>query len=177
MRSFLFLLFSATVGIAFAQNAPKLEKIAIGNSGCAAYFPKGMPAADLSYSQDSSAVYTTEMEVGEHVFGNITVKFKAPFSSATDANLEEVMINYLEFLQSLFGVTATAGVGRGHKMESNPKAIGVIDYWEDEDGLQYAIKAWADPGYIGIMYIYGDEDYPVFNLQQMYLDGFRFPGK
>lgn len=68
---------------------------------------------------------------------------------------------------------AWAGAPHGGR----PHALGMIDYWEDRDGLSYSVKGWIDPNFLSVMYIYGEGDYPSFNLQEMYLNGFRFPGK
>lgn len=177
MRTFLALILAMGALTLAAQNHPKLEKMPIGKSGCSGYFPKGMPAFDMSLSEDGSEVYSSEMEANGYVFGNITVKFKAPFQKSSNSNMEDVLEAYLEFLQKQFGVTGTAGLGRGHRMEGAPHALGMIDYWEDRDGLSYSVKGWIDPNFLSVMYIYGEGDYPSFNLQEMYLNGFRFPGK
>jgi len=178
MRTLLAMLFALTVVFpanCYAQSAPRLEKKVIGNSGCFGYFPKDMPDFEVSYSEDGAAVFTSEIEVGEHNFSCITVKFKDPFVDSDREDMQELLISYLDFLQSQFGVTGTAGYGKGHTLESNPNATGILDYWEDADGLQYAVKGWVDQSYMGINFIYGKEDYPFFSLQEMFLNGFRFP--
>jgi hypothetical protein len=78
------------------------------------------------------------------------------------------------FLQTAFEVTGSAGAGTGHTMDGMPDVRGVIDYWETAEGLQFSVKGWINKKYLGFMYIAGVEEYPFFNLQQMYLDGFRF---
>ncbi len=153
---------------------PRLSKMAIGQSGCAAYFPAGMPDFELSKSEDGADVYTSEVEVDGFLFGCIAVKFGEPFTDSSPEEMEALLISYMEFLQSNFGITASAGVGKGHTLESAPDARGVIDYWEDAAGVQYAVKGWVNQQALGIMVIYGASEYPHFNLQQMYLDGFRF---
>ena len=70
---------------------------------------------------------------------------------------------------------AFTGIGSGHTLESNPIAKGYIDYWEDVEGDKQAVKAWIDGNYLSVMYIAGDIDNMNFNLQQMFLNGFRFP--
>ena len=153
---------------------PRLSKMAIGQSGCAAYFPEGMPEFELSKSEDGADVYTSDMEVDGFRFACITVKFVEPFTDSSPEELEELLIGYLEYLQSQFDIASSAGVGRGHTLESAPDARGVLDYWEDSEETQYAVKGWINQRALGIMLIYGESEYPHFNLQQMYLDGFRF---
>lgn len=156
---------------------PRLSKTVIGNSGCSAYLPEGFPEFEVSLSEDSSFVYVSEMEVGSFLFGCITVKLAEPFNeTASGDDYENLLISYMGYLETAFNITSTAGVGRGHTLESTPGARGVIDYWEDESGNQFAVKGWANPNNLAVLYIVGAEEYPYFSLQQMYLDGFRFGG-
>lgn len=155
-------------------DAPRLSKMPIGNSGCSAYFPSGMPAFEASKSEDSSDVYTSEMEVGEYRFGCIAVKFAAPFTDSSPEEMEDLLVSYLDFLKEQFGVTSSVGYGKGHLQDGHPEVRGVIDYWEDADKTQFAVKGWVNQQYLGIMFIYGATEYPIFNVQQLYLDGFRF---
>ncbi|MCC6722907.1 MAG: hypothetical protein IT258_00255 [Saprospiraceae bacterium] len=156
------------------NNVPRLSKMAIGQSGCYGYFPAGMSEFTPSKSEDGADVYTGEAEVDGFHFACITVKFAEPFTDSSPEEMEELLISYMAFLQEQFGITTSAGVGRGHTLETAPDARGVIDYWEGADSVQYAVKGWVNPKALAIMMIYGATEYPIFNLQQMYLDGFRF---
>ena len=146
----------------------------IGQSGCSAYFPEGMPDFELSKSEDGADVYTSEVAVDGFMFGCIAVKFVEPFTDSSPEEMEGLLISYMEYLKSHFEITASAGVGKGHTLESSPDARGVLDYWEDAEKTQFAVKGWVNQRALGVMIIYGPIEYPNFNLQQMYLDGFRF---
>lgn len=173
--AFLFLPFLLAAQTEATVKVPRLSKTAIGESGCSAYFPEGMPDFELTKSEDGSDVYTGEVEVdGGYLFSCITVKFGEPFTDSSPEEMEELLISYMEFLQTNFEITDAAGVGKGHTLESDPDARGVIDYWDDDEGIHFAVKGWVNQKALGIMLIYGKGEYPHFNLQQMYLDGFRF---
>ena len=133
-----------------------------------------MPEFELSKSEDDAEVYTSDLELDGFRFASVSVKFSEAFTDAEPEDLEDLLISYLDYLKEKFEIEDAAGYGRGHTLESASDAIGVLDYWEDGDGLHYAVKGWINPKYIGIMFIYGEGDYPHFNVQQMYLDGFRF---
>lgn len=176
----IFIFLTASFFNAFSQSepvstkAPRLGKTDIGQSGCSAYLPPGMPEFDLSKSEDNSDVYTSEVELDSFVFGCIAVRFSEPFTDASPDEMEELLISYMDFLKSPFEITSAVGYGKGHLLDGYPDARGVIDYWEDGNGRQYAVKGWVNQKYIGFLYIGGAGDYPYLNLQQMYLDGFRF---
>ncbi len=160
-----------------AQSTPKvprLSKTPIGNTGSFAYLPenKATNPFELSYSPDSSKVYTGDFLEGEHHFSVILVKFN--FSLNTQLEKENMILNYLEYLKTSFNIVQSAGYGKGHTLESAPEATGVIDYWVDKDKDKWAIKAWADGNTLAVMMLYGATEYPIFNVQQMFLNGFRF---
>ncbi|MCL5073002.1 MAG: hypothetical protein M1308_19250 [Actinobacteria bacterium] len=135
-----------------------------------------MPEFDISYSEDSSIVYASEVQVDNHYFGLICVKFFSKLEG-TDSEKEDLLINYLDFLKTAFKIKESAGYGKGHSLESCPSAKGVIDYWEDEKGQKWQIKGWINEEYLSVLYIYGKLEYPNFNIANMFLNGFRFPEK
>jgi hypothetical protein len=164
------------VTVGFGQNpVPRFSKIPIGDSGSSAYFPEGIETFELSYSEDSSKVYTGETYSSDYLFGTITIKFAQPITADQEMYFDTLAISYLEYLRTVFEITSYAGIGSGHTLDSNPKAKGYIDYWEDSEGDKWAVKAWIDGNYLAIMYVVGDIDNINFNVQQMFLNGFRFP--
>jgi hypothetical protein len=169
LRAVLFLL-GLTAGNVWSQDVPRFSKIELG-AGMKAYFPD-KPEVKHTLSEDSSDVYTCEVTWKEFFFSTIAVKFS---QALPEENLEPLAESYLDFLKGQFGVTEAAGYGRGHTMESNPKAKGIIDYWEDSDKNQYSVKVWIDPNYMGVMMVYGPKEFPNVNVTQLFLNGFRFP--
>lgn len=162
----------------FAQTedikVPRLVKKTLENTGCSAYFPNDEELVlELSYSEDSSKVYTGEVYSGDHHFAIILVKLN-DMELQNKEEKESIMVNYLDYLQENFSIESAAGYGKGHTMESDPDAVGVIDYWEDVDGDQWAVKAWANKKFLAVLMLYGPIEYPLFNVQQLFLDGFRF---
>lgn len=176
MKFVIILLAFITLSTSFAQEeykAPRLQKTPIGTSGCYAYMPQGDITFDVSYSEDSSEVYTGEITEGDFHYGIIVVKLRETVLETSD-DKTALLESYLDYLKTSFNVTDAVGYGEGHTMESNTDAIGVIDYWIDAEKDTWQIKGWADSGTIAVLMIYGPREYPNFNVQQLYLDGFRF---
>lgn len=157
------------------ETFPRMVKQDIGTSGCQAYFPGTVESFELSYSEDGASVYTGEIEVNGYNFATITVKFANPIPDRAGVVWDGLVDSYLTFLQQQFSITESVGLGKGHSLESHPIAKGYLDYWEDADGIQYVIKVWMDENYMGILFIYGDINQFNFNIQQVFLNGFRFP--
>ncbi len=174
------LILSLFSGLSFAQEdeyeftPPRFVKQPIENTGCYAYFPDDVEMEfDLSYSPDSSKVYTGDFLSGDFHYSIILVQMKdVVLEDATEK--EEMLVSYLDYLQNSFSIVATAGYGKGHTLESNPNAVGMIDYWEDNEADQWSVKAWADGSTMAILFIYGGMEYPSYSAAQLYLDGFRF---
>lgn len=156
----------------FAQ-VPRFAKYPVGTSGASAYYP-GEPEFDLSYSEDSAAVYVGEVAMDTFTFSTIIVQFKDPIGDDKAIN-EGLLVSYLDFLQQQFDIESSAGYGKGHTLESAPDAVGVIDYWLETDGTNYQVKGWVNSTHLAIMMIYGSSEYPNFNVAQLFLNGFRFP--
>ncbi len=175
ISSLLFLL--ACVTLLSAQVAvPRFAKYDVAETGCKVYLPGDPGEFELTLSEDKSEVYTAEVTHEDYNFAVIVVKFSEPIGDATD-DKNDMMTSYLDFLQKQFAVTDAAGYGLGHTLESAPDAVGVIDYWEDSDGLQYAVKSWCDGNFLAVLVLYGSEEYPYLTAQEMFLNGFRFPAE
>lgn len=159
-----------------AQKIPRFQKVSISTSGCTAYMPSVPEAFSQSFSPDSSVVYQGECTFDGFEFGVIAVKFHLPVGGS-DKDKEDLLVSYMDYLKGEFKVKASAGYGRGHHLDSEPSAVGVIDYWKDQQGGEIAVKAWINGELIGFLYLSGKTEYPNFNVQQLFLNGFRFPKK
>jgi hypothetical protein len=152
---------------------PRFQRTNIGTSGLSAYLPPGFPELTAAPSEDGSQVHAGELEQGGFVYGVIGLRFATPLDDDPESH-EQLLVTYLDFLKTQLGVTEAAGYGLGHQLESEPSARGVIDYWKDASGRQLAIKGWVTQTHLAVLYIAGPTEYPVFNAQQIYLDGIRF---
>jgi hypothetical protein len=172
--SILVLLFSLCAN---AQTAPRFVKTEIGNSGAKLYLPGKPDPVNLSYSPDSSAVYTIETidssSGAYYHFGSLVVNLKDVDLAGME---EEMLVNYLDYLKTAFNIKSAAGYGKGHTLDSHPTAKGVLDYWVDEENTHWIVKGWAAESTLFVMFIYGPEDYPNPNIVEIFFKGARFKG-
>ena len=105
------------------------------------------------------------MEVDGFLFGCIVVRFSESNLGFSPDDMEQLLLGYMEYLKEVFEVTKSAGAGTGHTLESCPDARGVIDFLEDTNENQLAVKGWVNQKYLGFLYLSGAEEYPHFNLQ------------
>lgn len=177
MKKYLLLTLFCAPFFLHAQEVPRLKKYPIRETGMAVYLPSEPDSFDLTFSEDKSEVYTTEITKGGWNYGVIAVKLAETLGLETSEEKEDFIITYLDFLKEQFEIKSSAGYGRGHTMEGYEQAAGVIDYWDDKDGNQYKVKSWTDGKVLAVLYIYGEEEYPWQSLMEMYLNGFRFPAE
>lgn len=180
MKKTLLLLFvTITSFTAFAQStadAPKpgLTKIVFGKMGYNASMPDGFTWSSTTTTPDSSLVYTGEKDVTNGFsFGAVAVRY-SEFDNSSPDELEEMLITYMDSLKKPWNITKASGYGRNQLMISDNKARGVIDYWTDKDGHEYALKGWISKYGLCVMYIKGPNIYPHTQVQTAYFDSFRF---
>jgi len=154
--------------------AQSLKKYDIGGSGCKAYFFCNPGEFVLSYSADSSKVYTGECKADSLNWGIICVALKQPVSPGQEA--EDLLTSYLDFLKTVYNTSSAAGYGKGHSMKNNADVKGMIDYWTDKDGDEWKIKGWTDGKFIAVLYVYAQGKLEETSKVNLFLDGFRFKG-
>lgn len=160
------------VCFSFVGYGQSLKKYVISSSGCSAYFFCA-PSFESSKSEDSSAVYSGECMNDSVSYGIICVKLLNPIADLTMA--EDLLIAYSDYLKSSFSITKAIGYGKGHRLNNNENTRGIIDYWEDNEGDKWKIKAWTDGKYIGFLYVYSHKALPETKVN-VFLEGFRLPG-
>lgn len=170
---FTFFLFASNL---LAQEAkepvPRFKKYDIAQTGCKVYMPDDPQEFSVSKSQDGSEVYIGETSFGSYDYGIICIKLLEPIAEKNER--VQLLENYMSFLKSNFGIVAAAGYGKGHTLESNPQADGIIDYWEDSEDNKWQVKGWVDSNFLAILFVYGPDEHPYFNAVEIYLNGFRF---
>lgn len=164
------LLFACLLVITDSQSQ-SLKKYPVSNSGCHLY-NYCESKFTLSYSEDSSKVYTGECTSGEVTYGIICIKLLNTITDLLAA--ENLMISYVDYLKATFNITKAVGYGKGHRLNNNENTRGILDYWEDNEKDQWKIKAWTDGKFIGFMYAYSKKEIPDSKVN-VFLESFRFP--
>lgn len=166
------LLLAALLMSVITGHSQNPKKYAVSNSGCSLY-TYCEPKFDVDYSEDSSKVYTGECTSGQVTYGLICIRLLHPVSDLNMA--EDLVIAYLDYLKVNFEITTAAGYGKGHRLNNNDNARGIIDYWLDKEKANWKIKAWTDGKFIGVLYAKSKKVLPETKVE-FFLNGFRFPG-
>ncbi len=159
-------------GVAGSLSAQVIKKYPISNSGCAVYMYCDPKAFTLSYSSDSSMVWTGECDAGNVTYGVITVKLKQPVADLDEA--QDLVVSYLDFLKQRFEIAMSVGYGKGSRLKDDPETRGVTDYWQDGSENQWKIKGWTNGKFIGVVYVYTSGQLQETKIN-VFLDSFKFP--
>lgn len=147
----------------FQVQAQSLKKVPIkttsNNSGCSVYTFCDL-AFNISYSPDSSEVYTGECVKDSLGFGVVFVKLTKGAIMPDFESAEDLTMTYLDYLKSNLSITSAAGYGKGHTLRNNENIRGVVDYWEDQENNNWKIKAWTDKTFICVLYAYSKKELP-----------------
>ena len=163
-----FLLFT-TINSSYSQS---LKKYDIGQSGCQAYFFCDPGTFDISHSEDSSVLYQGVCTNAETHYGIICVKLKTAIQDLPDA--ETMLTSYMDYLKTAFKVKSYAGYGKGHQLRNNENTLGMIDYWNDEEGRNWKVKGWTDGKFMAVLYAYSSKELTETKVN-VFLDGLVLP--
>lgn len=168
---FFVLTLMAIAPLAWSQ-VPRFAKYDVAETGAKVYMPTEV-TFERTESEDGSDVYTAESEFAEVKYYAIVVKFSENMGDDPEV-WENVLVSYMDFLREALEIEEWMDPGMGHTLDSHPKARGAINYGGNADGTQFAFKGWTDDEMLAVLIVEykGEMNY---NIQQMFLNGFRFP--
>jgi len=156
----------------FGATAQSLKKYPIDKTGCSVYMFCDPGKFELSMSPDSSKVYVAECTHENVYYDLICVSMKESIAKADEA--EGVLVQYLDYLKSSFGITSAAGYGKGHRLRGNEQTRGILDYWKDDKGNNIKVKGWTNGRFIAVAMAISEKEIPEPKVNA-FLDGFVFP--
>jgi hypothetical protein len=174
MKHFLTISIILVLAISSLHAQDSFKKYPIGDSGCSVYFFNEPGPSDMSYSQDSSQVYTIESLDPEGINCSvILVSLSTEFEGDDIVDLTEA---YLDYLKDQLKVTESVGYSTVETLSTHPTAKCIRDYWQDEDS-EMSVMAHNDGRYIAVMLAWSDkEGYDITPQCEAFFKGFRFPG-
>lgn len=127
----------------------------------------GTPETEISYSEDSSRVWTTESNYDSSTYSFIGVELSEPIESETEQL--ELLQAYMDFLVATFEITNTAGYGLGHTLEREPGFQGVRDFWIDAAGVEYSVMGWVNNRYVVVFLVSKSGELPDYERSEIFL--------
>ena len=165
----LLMVFSAIQG--YAQN--QLTRYLVGNSGCSAGFYAQPDPPNVSFSSDSSRMYTMQSTDAEGITCSlVTIKLAQKLEGD---DIDAMLTGYMDFLKVQFRVNHSGGYSKGQILATHPKAQGMSDNWSN-DKSEISVMGYSDGHFIGILLIFADKGKNMTAKKAEFFKGFRFPG-
>ncbi len=155
---------------------PQFKNYSINHTGYSALFPANPGKAEVTLSDNELEVYSLEAEYASEHYGLVLVLLEDKFLNSDRQTLESLLISYMEFLKLSNDISSSIGYIKGQLHATNPMAIGIQDFWEDEHGLQWAVRGWVTHDALAVLYVHSDLPQNT-NVPYEFLDGFAFKKK
>ncbi|HOX78955.1 MAG TPA: hypothetical protein PLW31_13065 [Bacteroidales bacterium] len=169
---------TAIVAFLFPLNSfsQEWERYEIDISECSVVLPSE-PEWYYEYSQDSSFVWSGEVQQGNMFFGVICIEFAVPFDTEEFDEYDLILIaeDYLDYLKDQFSITSFTGYEHVSWIDSETGGTGISDYWTDAEGDPWAVQCWIDPYNLAVLYIYSDPETDFSDYEEHFFNSFWFP--
>ncbi|TCJ19071.1 hypothetical protein EPD60_01245 [Flaviaesturariibacter flavus] len=129
------------------------------------------PFVHQSYNREGDEFFTGQSVEGPVTYGFVTCRLMKPLSDLMLA--EQRLFLFMESLHEHFGITCTAGLDHGIPFPGDADAIGMTEYWQDEQGKDWKVAGWTDGTLLSVMYV-RDISITDFRRQDAFLNSFRF---
>lgn len=161
-------------GLTAWSQAITYYNLRVDKTNCYIKFPVKDAVVSLSYSPDSSEVYTIDDFYGEHNYSVIVVRYKEPVSDNLSDVIYSMQEGYLDFLMEPLGVTNSSGFDRIIGLRGRNDIYGIGAYWSFDDGSDAYIKSWANQYYLSVLMVSGAPA-PEAGTVKEFLEGVTFP--
>lgn len=148
----------------------------IDNTGYSVLFPSDPGPPEVSLNNSELMEYTMEVSSNGKRYGMQLVLLEKNFLNSDKETLESLLVSYMQLLKLSYDVTSGIGYIREQKHASNADANGILDFWEDERGAQWAVKGWVDNTALVVLYVHTPNP-DGMAVPYEFLDGFSFAAK
>jgi hypothetical protein len=155
-----------------AQTTP-FKNYPISTTGYSVLFPADPGSPEVTLNNSELEEYTMEVSSNGKRYGMQLVLLGSNFINSEKETLESLLVSYMQLLKLSYDVTSGIGYIREQKHPSNADANGILDFWEDERGAQWAVKGWVDKTALAVMYVHTPNP-DGMEVPYEFLDGFTF---
>ncbi len=133
------------------QHKTPFRHARIGSS-CSLYLP--IEAGDLTCTATATpdAMHFGEtMDAGGVTYGFITICLNAPVPEGAAA--QALLSHFMRALHPSFGIVHTTGEEGNLPHVSCWNTRGLVDYWQDADGVDWKVKGWTNGSGVAVLYV------------------------
>lgn len=142
----------------------------IGSTGCSTLLPvQDNEPFDVTRTVSGDLLYFHECSHKKVTYGIICIQLE---QSSCLEEATEMLESYLNRLRVPFSIPYNTGVHEGSDW-NNEASVCRVDYWQDEEGLDWKVKGYTDGNILSVLYVRNIGHVPV-KRQDHFLDGFHF---
>jgi hypothetical protein len=138
-----------TASLVLYKSSKKYKKILIGDTPCSVHFS---PEASFDHtkSEDGDDLYFSEHVEKGITYGILCAQLveTLPLEEA-----EDVTTAYLGRLRKPFYALHSTGITPCPVYKGTSAIIRLEDYWQDQDGCDWKVKAYTDGATIAVLYV------------------------
>ncbi len=152
---------------------PQFKTYQVDNTGYFALFPANPGIAEVTMSDNELKAYSLEVEYASEHYGLVLILLEDKFAQSDRETLQNLLISYMEFMKMSYDISSSIGYIKGQVNITNPTAMGIQDFWEDQNGLQWAVRGWVTNEALAVLYVHSDLPQSTY-VPYEFLDGFVF---
>lgn len=143
----------------------------IGHTGCSVCVLSDSDSFESTWTPSHDTMYINEMKDGSAVYGVIAIDLFEPTDNLDHA--EGILGQFMNSLHSTFDIEHHTGLINGYTQTAHRQVRGIVDYWQDTDGIDWKVKGWTNGQVVSLLYVKNINEVPV-HRQDFFLDSFQF---
>ena len=163
------LIFLLTASLVIYKSSKVSRRTVIGDTNCSVLFPANAEF-DFTQTEEGDQMYFSEHTEKKVSYGVLCAQLseKLPLDEAQD-----VITTYLNRLHKPFNALHNTGLDLCQSFSQNDDCVRMIDYWQDENNLDWKVKGYTDGQTIAVLYVKNINEISV-DKQDEFLDSFCF---
>jgi hypothetical protein len=152
-----------TASLVWIKSSRKFKRTYLGTRGSSLDFA---PGAEFEHTHlDGDELYFSEHREKFITYGVLVAHLKEELNQE---DARRVLGNYLHRLRQPFKAPYNTGIS-----DCSASTIALVDYWQDENSIDWKLKACTDGKTMAILYVKNINDAEV-EKQEAFLNSFRF---
>jgi|GEM_PF-1443366 len=167
----LILLLSAV--FAYQSRTPKkLTRVSIPETDVTLLLPANFKGFNRTRTSQGDEFFIGESFSGKVSYGVLYIKLGETYA-IEDA--ETMLSYYISRLQEPFNIAHNTGVGYCISIDQTSGMKKLVDYWQDEFGIDWKLKGYTNGRFIAVLYVQNITEIEV-EKQDMFLDSLELSG-
>lgn len=164
------LIFFLAASLVLYKSSKKLRRLPIADTRTSVLFFPSPVSFNFSETEDGDKLYFFEQVEKSVTYGILCAQLK---TQLTLHEAREIMTGYMTRLHKPFHALYSTGILPCKSLHQKDTCLKVVDYWQDEKGVDWKINSYTNGNIIAVLYVKNINEASV-DKQDLFLDSFRF---